>query len=266
MVRAKMYGWKDTYTFTKAMGEMVVDNARGQVPVVIIRPSIVESTYREPFAGWMEGNRMMDPVIMLYGKGHISGFLANPNLVLDVVPVDMVVNATLAAIAKHGAAENPELNVYQIVSSIVNPLVTRDLTQMFYEHFSSSPWTDSNRRQISVSKFRHFTSMEEFSSHLREMAIHRTVANSSRITPQRMETICRKSVELGVYLATLYEAYTFYAGRFDCSNVLRLMDCMSEEEKKEFGFDLRSISWKDYIKDIHIPGLRRNVMKDRAAK
>ncbi|KAK3023521.1 hypothetical protein RJ639_044787 [Escallonia herrerae] len=182
----------------------------------------------------------------------------------------MVVNATLAAIAKHGAVGNPELNVYQIVSSIVNPLVIQDLTDMFYEHFSSLPWSDSNGRQICISKFRHFTSMEEFSSHLREMAIRRfglmPIANSNSITSQRMETICGKSVELGVYLAKIYEAYTFYAGRFDCSNVLSLMDCMSEEEKREFGFDLRSISWKDYIKDIHILGLRKNVMEDRAAK
>ncbi|KAK3003099.1 hypothetical protein RJ639_020218 [Escallonia herrerae] len=132
------------------------------------------------------------------------------------VPVDMVVNATLAAIAKHGAVGNPELNVYQIASSIVNPLVIQDLTNMVNEHFSSSPWSDSNGRQICVSKFRHFTSMEEFSSHLREMAIRRfglmPKANSNRITSQRMETLCRKSVELGVYLAKIYEAYAFYAG------------------------------------------------------
>lgn len=55
--RANKFGWQDTYVFTKAMGEMMIDSLRGDIPVVIIRPSVIESTYREPFPGWMEGNR-----------------------------------------------------------------------------------------------------------------------------------------------------------------------------------------------------------------
>lgn len=57
LYRAKKFGWQDTYVFTKAMGEMMIDNLRGDVPVVVIRPSVIESTHKEPFPGWMEGNR-----------------------------------------------------------------------------------------------------------------------------------------------------------------------------------------------------------------
>lgn len=57
--RARIYGWQDTYVFTKAMGEMLINNMRGEIPVVIIRPSFIESTCREPFPGWMEGNRYL---------------------------------------------------------------------------------------------------------------------------------------------------------------------------------------------------------------
>lgn len=41
------------------------------------------------------------------------------------------------------------------------------------------------------------------------------------------------------------------------------MEIMSEEEKREFGFDVESIDWKDYITNVHIPGLRRHVMKGK---
>uniref|UniRef100_A0A8R7PZ38 Fatty acyl-CoA reductase n=1 Tax=Triticum urartu TaxID=4572 RepID=A0A8R7PZ38_TRIUA len=41
--RAKLYGWQDTYVFTKAMGEMVINCMRGEIPVVTIRPSVIES-------------------------------------------------------------------------------------------------------------------------------------------------------------------------------------------------------------------------------
>jgi alcohol-forming fatty acyl-CoA reductase len=57
LYRARRYGWQDTYVFTKAMGEMMIDKLREDIPVVVIRPSVIESTLNEPFPGWMEGNR-----------------------------------------------------------------------------------------------------------------------------------------------------------------------------------------------------------------
>ncbi|GMY14330.1 fatty acyl-CoA reductase 2, chloroplastic [Fagus crenata] len=265
--RAKRYGWQDTYVFTKAMGEMMIDKMRGEIPVVIIRPSVIESTCKEPFPGWMEGNRMMDPIVLYYGKGQLTGFLVDPNGVLDVVPADMVVNATLAAMAKHGVAQKPDMNVYQIASSVVNPLVFNDLAKLLYEHYNSSPCMDSKGRPIKVPSMKLFSSMEEFSTHLWGDAIQRSgltaVASSNEKLSQKLESICRKSVEQAKYLANIYEPYTFYGGRFDNSNTQRLMESMSEEEKKKFGFDVSSIDWRDYITNVHIPGLRRHVMKGR---
>ncbi|KAF7835921.1 fatty acyl-CoA reductase 2-like [Senna tora] len=55
--RAKIHGWKSCYTFSKAMGEMKITSMIGDIPIVILRPSIIESTYKEPFPGWIEGNR-----------------------------------------------------------------------------------------------------------------------------------------------------------------------------------------------------------------
>ena len=56
-VRARRYGWQDTYVFTKAMGEMLIMNGKEHLPVVIVRPSVIESTSIQPFPGWIEGNR-----------------------------------------------------------------------------------------------------------------------------------------------------------------------------------------------------------------
>ncbi|RDX87381.1 Fatty acyl-CoA reductase 2, partial [Mucuna pruriens] len=264
--RARRYGWQDTYVFTKAMGEMMIDKLRGDIPVVVMRPSVIESTFSEPFPGWMEGNRMMDPIVLCYGKGQLTGFLVDPNGVLDV-PADMVVNATLAAMARHGMSQKPEINVYQIASSVVNPLVFQDLARLLYEHYSSSPCIDSKGRPIQVPLMKLFSSTEEFSGHLWRDAIQKrgltAMASSKGKMSQKLENMCRKSVEQAKYLANIYEPYTFYGGRFDNSNTQRLMESMSEEEKREFGFDVKSIDWKDYITNVHIPGLRRHVMKGR---
>lgn len=57
MRRAKYFGWPNTYVFTKAMGEMVLGSMRGKLPLVILRPTIITSLYKEPIPGWMEGSR-----------------------------------------------------------------------------------------------------------------------------------------------------------------------------------------------------------------
>ncbi|KAK1426223.1 hypothetical protein QVD17_14892 [Tagetes erecta] len=267
--RAKLYGWQDTYVFTKAMGEMMIDQMGGDIPVVIIRPSVIESTYKEPFPGWMEGNRMMDPIVLYYGKGQLSGFLVDPNGVLDVVPADMVVNSIMAAMAKHVAGGKTDENyIYQIASSVVNPLVFKDLARLLYEHFYSSPCLDLKGRPVHVPIMQLYRSMEEFSAHIWNDAINRSGLNASSSTnkgkiSRKIENICNKSVEQAKYLANIYEPYTFYGGRFDNSNTQKLMGMMSEEERNTFGFDVGKIDWRDYISNVHIPGLRRHVMKGR---
>ncbi|KAH7847826.1 hypothetical protein Vadar_030613 [Vaccinium darrowii] len=55
--RARKYGWPNTNVFTKAMGEMLLGQMTGNLPVVLLRPTIITSTYKEPFPGWVEGIR-----------------------------------------------------------------------------------------------------------------------------------------------------------------------------------------------------------------
>ncbi|KAK8959111.1 Fatty acyl-CoA reductase 2 [Platanthera guangdongensis] len=259
--RANIYGWQDTYVFTKAMAEMGVNNMKGDIPVVTIRPSVIESTWKEPFPGWMEGNRMMDPVVLYYGKGQLTGFLADPKGVLDVVPADMVVNAMLAAMAKHGWTKQPGNHTYHIASSIVNPLVFEKLSSLTYRHFKSIPCIDSKGRPIEVPQMKLFDDINEFSDHIHSNAIQRMSLHEKM--SQKLSNVILKLVDQAKYLANIYEPYTFYRGRFDNTNTQKLIDEMSEEERGEFGFDVGEVDWEDYIPNVHIPGLRRHVMKGR---
>ncbi|PAN51401.1 hypothetical protein PAHAL_9G591500 [Panicum hallii] len=269
--RAKLHGWQDTYVFTKAMGEMVINSMRGEVPVVTIRPSVIESTWRDPFPGWMEGNRMMDPVVLYYGKGQLSGFLADPEGVLDVVPADMVVNATLASMAKHGGGASPPgpgMHVYHVSSSTVNPLVFGELSRFLFQHFTRCPYSDAAGRPIPVPPMRLFDSMEQFASYVETDALLRSARSSSSSSSeqrlsQRARDLCAKSVEQTIHLGSIYQPYTFYGGRFDNGNTEALFAAMSAAEKARFHFDVRSVDWTDYITNVHIPGLRKHVMKGR---
>ncbi|TVU48270.1 hypothetical protein EJB05_07900 [Eragrostis curvula] len=273
LARAKLHGWQDTYVFTKAMGEMVINCMRGEIPVVTIRPSVIESTWRDPFPGWMEGNRMMDPVVLYYGKGQLTGFLADPDGVLDVVPADMVVNATLASMAKHGGgagSSGPGMHVYHVSSSTVNPLVFGDLSRFLFQHFTRCPYSDAAGQPIPVPPMRLFDTMDQFASYVETDALLRASSSSASsaserrvMSSRRARELCAKSVEQTIHLGSIYQPYTFYGGRFDNANTEALFDAMSAAEKESFHFDVRSVDWTDYITNVHIPGLRKHVMKGR---
>lgn len=129
----------------------------------------------------------------------------------------MVVNATLAAMAKHGQSKEPGMHVYHIASSVVNPLVFQDLGRAVYKHFSASPLLDSKGKPIVVRQIKFFSDMDKFMSYIRNDAIQRAgnvlKGASHEKLSQRLERIFMKSVEQGKYLANIYEPYTFYGGR-----------------------------------------------------
>ncbi|KVI04246.1 Fatty acyl-CoA reductase [Cynara cardunculus var. scolymus] len=64
---------------------LLLEGLRKDVSLVIVRPTIISSTYKEPFPGWIEGIKTIDSFIVAYGRGRISCFLGDPVKVLDIV-------------------------------------------------------------------------------------------------------------------------------------------------------------------------------------
>lgn len=62
-------GRPNTYTFTKALAERMLQRERGALPVAIVRPSIVLSSHREPVAGWIDNCNGPTGIIAAAGKG-----------------------------------------------------------------------------------------------------------------------------------------------------------------------------------------------------
>ncbi|KAL8149642.1 hypothetical protein AgCh_006593 [Apium graveolens] len=250
------------------MGEMLITKQRENIPVVIVRPSVVESAYREPFPGWIEGNRMLDPLMLFYGKGQLPGILANPNAVIDIVPVDIVVNTILVAMAKHGREAKPKLNVYHAASSVSNPILFYDFFKYSCDHFKSSPLIDRDGKQIRITDMKFLSSLSDFSSYISSEIIQQNGLRDHQAVPDekhfvKIKTKCEKLETLLLHMAQIYEPYMFFTSRFDNAKVKALMKMMSVEEKKLFECDVGIIDWKEYVRDIHIPGFRTYVLKGK---
>jgi len=66
------------------------------LPIVIVRPSIVTSAAKEPMPGWTDNINGPIGVIVGAGKGFLKVIRANPDLVGDIIPVDFTINLMIA--------------------------------------------------------------------------------------------------------------------------------------------------------------------------
>ena len=126
----------------------------------------------------------------------------------------MVVNAIIAAMAKHGIAGKPGIKVYHVASSAVNPLLLIDVFKYSYEHFICSPII--NMETESIKEMKLFSSMDDFSSHIQtEIAQQRrfTISGSNSNASQSLQKKCKVIFEHAMDLAKSYQPYTFFKGR-----------------------------------------------------
>src|SRR5439155_3108297 len=95
--------------------------AANTMPLSIVRPSIIESALAHPYPGWIEGFKMAEPIILAYGRGSIPEFPGLPEGVVDIIPIDLVVNAMLAVAAR---PPHPSTGpaYYHVSSGARNPL------------------------------------------------------------------------------------------------------------------------------------------------
>ncbi|CAG9815212.1 unnamed protein product [Phaedon cochleariae] len=88
--------YPNTYAYTKQVAEDVVRQCGEGLPVGIIRPSIVVSTYREPIKGWINNMYGATGVATGAGIGLIRTLHCDPDSNANIIPVDMCVNSMIA--------------------------------------------------------------------------------------------------------------------------------------------------------------------------
>ncbi|CAA0810677.1 Fatty acyl-CoA reductase 3 [Striga hermonthica] len=265
--RARKFGWPNTYVFTKAMGEMMLGQLKEQMPLVIIRPTIITSTYKEPFPGWVEGmSRTVDGLVVGYGKGRITCFLGDPKGIVDVIPADMVVNAMIVSMVAHANDNGGNDNIYHVGSSVSNPVEFSWLQDYALKYFTRHPWINKHGKPVIVGKVNVLSSMDSFQRYMtvRYILPLKALQLLNMLSCQYFQRLyidmCRK-IKFVMRLIDLYGPYLFFKGFYDDMNLEKLRRAVKESsiESSIFYFDPKSINWEDYAMNIHIPGVVKYV-------
>jgi HAD superfamily hydrolase (TIGR01490 family) len=267
---ARALGWHDVYTFTKSLAERLVLREREGMPLIILRPAIIESSHREPYPGWIQGSRMADPIIMAFAKGLIREFPGDPESLVDIVPVDHVVNATLAAAVRR--PEDPE--VFQVASGDRNPLRYRDLYEHVREYFLENPLRDSGGRPIPAPEWG-FPGRRAVERRLKAEVVGLSVASKvvSRLPEGHMAADLRgrvaraeKRARMSLYYSRIYGPYSTMASAFSTARTKELFDALPAEDREEFPFAITELDWKDWLQGTHLPALTTRPSRKKRKK
>jgi fatty acyl-CoA reductase len=258
--RAQHLGWPNIYTFTKSLGESILARHGRDLPIAIVRPSIVESSERSPFTGWNEGINTSGPLSYLLGT-NFRQLPTNERKCLDVIPVDMVCRGMSLIAAAVIARCNARM--YQLATSAINPVNmgrSIELTGLAHrKHYrqqaSVDNWLKVKFETIPVSKQRY----ERLSIPMQK-AVVSGINRAAMSLHMKKAPLAKAERELSraEKLIQLYEPFILHNEHvFESENARLLSAALPPGDQGIFGFAPESIDWWDYWINIHIPALRR---------
>lgn len=259
--RAASLGWPDAYAYTKALGERALLENRGDVPVTIVRPSIIESSLAEPKPGWIRGFRMAEPVIISYARGLLKEFPGVPEGVVDVIPVDQVVAAMVAVCAVGPDPSGP--TVYQVASGSRKPLRYREMVDTIASWFTEHPlydregqpilvpeWSFPGRGRVEGQLRRASNLLQRGEKLISALPVRGKQADyAARLEEQRVD------IDRALSYVELYGAYTETEAVFQVDRLVELYARLPEVDQAKFAFDPIAIDWQHYIRTIHLPSI-----------
>ncbi|OGQ25081.1 MAG: hypothetical protein A2138_21660, partial [Deltaproteobacteria bacterium RBG_16_71_12] len=279
MKRAQHWGWPNTYTYTKRIGEQLLA-ASGQ-PFTIVRPAIVESAVEFPFRGWNEGINTSAPLIYLGLHGQ-QQTPTRPGHILDVIPVDMVCAGTIVAAAALLRGEHAM--VYQLGSSDANPLTMEriaELTALYKRRFLRGSKRGNPILNRTLARFGPIGVSPEQYRRLSAPAqakalgvaidgvalLKKTPAASIARSAEKNLSALQKQVKTAAFiLDTFLPFMALYNYQFRCDHMRAEMARLVPADRQRLRFEPHLIDWREYWNDTHIRGLRKWVFPHLEAK
>jgi len=250
--------YPNTYTFTKGLAEHIVTKENGEMPVAIVRPSIIAGSYREPSPGWIDNYNGPTGLITAAGKGVLRTMMYSSDAIADLVPVDYVSNAILAAIWYSTVTRPSETLVYNCTSGNVNPLYWKYLGLQGQSTLKKYPFDEIFRRpnfQFESNELAYY--YWRYVSH----RIPAVIADTLAILIGSKPRICKLYDRLEKAVLTL-RFFTTNGWQWTPDNLLMLSEAIPEEEKEDFNFDMTSIKWDEYL-EVVVLGIKQYLIKDR---
>src|ERR1041385_3999432 len=270
MNRAESWGWTNTYTYTKSMGEQLIA-ATPELKYAIVRPAIVESSLRFPFAGWNEGLTTSAPLVLMGGDG-VKAWPVRKDGPLEIIPVDLVASGILIVTAAVLAGKNK--NVYHLASADENPIMFPRLVAFLgmnsrykHKHKRSGSRLANLWKAYVETKVITVESLRTRRARLHRgldvihaaLTLGKTLIGPEKVSPylkslrDTRRQIRQQEVTLDKFLPFMFHN-SFV---FETRNIRETARMLTNQDLTRLQWDPETIDWADYWVNIHTKGIEK---------
>lgn len=284
--RAEYWGWVNTYTYAKSLGEQLIAAEPG-LHYAIIRPGIIESTLHFPFPGWIEGGRTAAPLVLM-ALGGLRHWPVRKDAPLEVIPVDLVASAmvVISALLLHGRHKD----VYQLGTADVNPVLLKELLGLLGAESRKRHRKNGNTVQVGLinwllgsSKRKPVRFLTHEASRARSARLQKRIRRTENLLASVQKLVKTTGLpgrrSLSAYtsaLRTLSLQATFREQTlqqylpfilhnryiFESENIRRAYSLISEKDRKLLPWEPERIDWEQYWIHNQIQGIERWVQPE----
>lgn len=272
--RSRNWGWVNTYTYAKSLGEQIIAAEPG-LDYAIVRPPIVESALDFPMPGWIEGGRTAAPLVLM-ALGGLKDWPMRKDIPLEIAPVDLVASAVLMVGALH--LDGQAQRVYQLGTADTNPFPLEPLVTLLDRESRRSEYRKKNGGSFLLDSSRRMRFLTAEEARQRRAKLRKRIertqgliggtikALDSMHLPGRaalsgwsmalrslsLQTNFREQV-LDQYLPfILHNRYIF-----ESENIRAARSKITERDREALSWWPESIDWKDYWVNRQVKGIQK---------
>ncbi|MBI4454691.1 MAG: SDR family oxidoreductase [Acidobacteria bacterium] len=270
MERAESWGWINTYTYTKSMGEQLIARTPG-LKYCIVRPAIVETSLHFPFPGWNEGMTTSAPLVLMGGEG-FKHWPVRRDGPLEIIPVDLVAAGILIATA--AILSDRHHTVYHLATAANNPVMLPRLVAFLgmnsrykHKHKKSGSklanlWKTYVETQV--------VSLEQLEAQRRRLqrgldifqatlSLLKKVLGNGIVDPHlRSLRITRRQIWQQEQTLDKFLPFMIHNSFvFETNNIRQAFNMLTDADRERLSWAPESIDWADYWVNIHTKGIEK---------
>ncbi|XP_049824565.1 fatty acyl-CoA reductase wat isoform X3 [Aethina tumida] len=253
-------GFTNTYVLTKNASEYMIQKEGLDLPISILRPSIVVATEKQPMPGFVDSVIAITGLCLAIGLGFVRTIIWKPDNVLDVIPLDHVVNEIITVGWYNHTESNEqkqEVPVFNSVSSSIKPITIGEISDYFFKH----SFTIGTRNRL----------WYPFIIVTQNETLYKIYALFLHTIPYYFADFCAYCLGKKPILVKFYEKYErlsqvsrFFMTNewyFKSNNTRRLFQSLSPEDKELFYFDMKQVDYNELVLN-NIKGMKKYILKD----
>ncbi|KAK4873202.1 hypothetical protein RN001_015231 [Aquatica leii] len=252
-------GFPNPYVATKSLAEDLVRRTASDLPIAVVRPTIIAPALKEPVSGWTNQYQTYVRLYTFYALGLSHIIPATPGSVLDIIPLDYAVNLILATAWDLGSFPNiaqKTIKVYNHGTTHKNPLPLGRFETLLDRYDSVLPSNQKMWHRFVILTTNVLVKQSMYVFHLPILFLLDFAGMLLGKSPKYTKIYKKMH-----FLMNLCEHFIVNTWLIKTDNTQKLWKKLNKDDKKMFYFDVSVIDW---VLAIHtfINGSRLFILKE----